>query len=205
MPGYTYLWEFFVASEHAAAFERMYGPAGEWVALFRRAPGYVSTTLHRDRVNGQRYVTIDSWASVEAWERFRAEHAAAFNALDGSCRALTVAEREIGRFTAVSGTAQADAEPTLRPATPEMQARARRMMADGITPEEFAARWSHTMAAFSMDEFSYHEPEVEEWIHRLGAILFRRPGAPSLADLRARYLTDDERKAIEEEDASGEF
>ncbi|MFI5178112.1 MAG: putative quinol monooxygenase [Vicinamibacterales bacterium] len=205
MAGYTYLWEFFVASEHAAAFERMYGPAGEWVALFRGEAGYVGTTLQRDRLNPQRYVTIDSWASVEAWERFRAEHAAEFEALDARCRRLTVAEREIGRFTAMTGPAPPDEAPARRPATPEMAARARRMMADGVTPEEFAARWSHTIATFSMDEFTYTEPEVHEWIHRLGAILFRRPGAPNLTDLRARYLTADERQAIQDEEASGEF
>ena len=86
-----------------------------------------------------------------------------------------------------------------------MEAYARRMMIDGITPEEFAARYAHTIEAFSMDNFSYREPEVEDWVHRLGAILWGRPGAPRLADLRARYLTDEERQRIAEAEASNEF
>ncbi|HUL72058.1 MAG TPA: antibiotic biosynthesis monooxygenase [Vicinamibacterales bacterium] len=202
MPGYTYVWEFFVAAEHAAEFERMYGPDGEWVALFRRARGYVGSTLHRDRANPQRYVTVDSWQTAGAWERFRTEYSAEFEALDAQGRVLTVAEREVGRFDAVGENGAARSTRPL--AEPGVEAQARRMMADGVSPDEYAARWSHRMGTFSMDEFSYREPEVEAWVHRLGAILFRRPGAPRLADLRARYLTDDEREAIRDEEASGE-
>jgi len=202
MPGYTYVWEFFVAAERAAEFERLYGPAGEWVALFRRAPGYVGSTLQRDRANPQRYVTIDSWQTAGAWERFRTEHAAEFETLDARGRALTVGERELGSFDAVDAGADGTARPL---AEPGVDAQARRMMADGVSPEEYAARWGHTMAAFSMDEFSYREPEVEQWVHRLGAILFRRPGAPRLADLRERYLTENERQAIADQEAPGEL
>lgn len=90
-------------------------------------------------------------------------------------------------------------------AEPGMEAYARRMMIDGITPEEFAARYAHTIASFSMDNFNYREPEVEFWVHRLGEILWGKPGAPRLADLRARYLTDAERQKIAEAEAESEF
>lgn len=90
-------------------------------------------------------------------------------------------------------------------AEPGMEAYARRMMIDGVTPEEFAARYAHTIATFSMDNFGYREPEVEAWVHRLGDILWGRADAPRLADLRARYLTDDERKKIAESEAESEF
>ena len=90
-------------------------------------------------------------------------------------------------------------------AEPGMEAYARRMMIDGITPEEFAARYAHTIASFAMDNFSYREPEVEAWVHRLGAILWGKPGTPRLADLRARYLTDAERQKIAEAEAEAEF
>jgi hypothetical protein len=90
-------------------------------------------------------------------------------------------------------------------AEPGMEAYARRMMIDGIAPDEFAARYAHTIATFSMDNFSYREPEVEAWVHRLGAILWGKAGMPRLAELRARYLTDDERKKIAETEAEQEF
>jgi hypothetical protein len=90
-------------------------------------------------------------------------------------------------------------------AEPGMEAYARRMMIDGITPEEFAARYAHTIASFSMDNFRYREPEVDAWVHRLGDILWGRPDAPRLADLRVRYLTGAERRKIAEAEAEPEF
>jgi len=89
-------------------------------------------------------------------------------------------------------------------AEPSMEAYARRMMIDGITPDEFAARYAHTIARFSMDNFSYREPEVEAWVHRLGAILWGRPDVPRLADLRAKYLTDEERRKVAEAEAESD-
>jgi quinol monooxygenase YgiN len=95
---YVYLWEFIVSADHASAFERAYGPAGEWVQLFRRAPGYLRSELHRDLSRPLRFITIDYWESKEAWEAFRTRFAAEFEALDAKCRAWTTAEAEIGRF-----------------------------------------------------------------------------------------------------------
>ena len=42
------------------------------------------------------------------------------------------------------------------------------------------------------------DPRLERWIHRLGDILFMREGAPSLGELRQRYLTEEEIRVIEE-------
>ena len=94
-------------------------------------------------------------------------------------------------------------------ADPGREADARRMFPLDISPEEYAARHAHEWYCFSFDDFRYRDPAVERWIHRLGDILFRREGAPALDDLRARYLSDKERKAIEErqaeEAARGDF
>ena len=98
---YVYIWEFVVSAEHASAFERAYGPSGDWVQLFRRAPGYLRTELHRDRLQPQRFITIDYWESKEAWEGFRARFAEEFEALDDGCAAWTTSEIEIGRFEPV--------------------------------------------------------------------------------------------------------
>jgi heme-degrading monooxygenase HmoA len=98
---YVYLWEYRVVPESAAAFERVYGPEGEWVRLFRRAAGYRDTTLYRDRADPGRYVTVDRWRSREAFDVFRARFAAEFEALDARCEALTLREREVGRFEPV--------------------------------------------------------------------------------------------------------
>ena len=95
---YVYIWEFIVAPEHTRAFEHTYGPSGEWVQLFQRAPGYVRTELYRDRSQPRRFLTIDHWESKEAWETFRARFAVEFAALDDTCTAWTTREVEIGRL-----------------------------------------------------------------------------------------------------------
>lgn len=98
---YVYVWSFQVASELAAEYERIYGPDGDWVALFRGAPGYLSTQLLKDRETVGRYLTIDTWASAAAFDAFRAARAAEFEALDRRCEALTLSETLIGRFEVV--------------------------------------------------------------------------------------------------------
>lgn len=107
---YVYAWEYFVEPRHADAFERGYGPDGEWVALFRRTAGYVRTVLRRDDAQPSRYVTLDEWDSRAAWELFRADFAAEFEAIDALGEEWTVREREIARFDG-AGSIDVDTPP----------------------------------------------------------------------------------------------
>ena len=94
---YIYLWRFVVRPGSEAAFEAAYGPDGEWVRLFREADGYLGTWLLRDQAAPYTYLTVDRWASREAWESFRAARSADWEAIDRRCQALTEREEEIGR------------------------------------------------------------------------------------------------------------
>ena len=102
MRPYVYIWEFQVRTGGESEFELHYGPGGSWVRLFRTAPGYLETVLLRDLTQPQRYLTIDRWESEAAYRAFREASAADFDALDELCEALTVSERELGRFDGVS-------------------------------------------------------------------------------------------------------
>jgi heme-degrading monooxygenase HmoA len=93
------IWEFTVRPEQAPGFEEAYGPAGAWVALFRRAPGYLGTELLS--AGGGRYLTLDRWADRAAYAAFRESAAADYAALDAHCETLTAGEREIGVFETV--------------------------------------------------------------------------------------------------------
>jgi len=95
---YLVLWEFHTSAEHRAQFERDYGEEGTWVALFRRAPGFLGTTLLRDRADELRFVTIDRWRSAADYESFREQFAQDYAALDQACESLTVSETLLGRF-----------------------------------------------------------------------------------------------------------
>jgi heme-degrading monooxygenase HmoA len=98
---YTYIWAFDVRPDKDDRFRDAYGPEGAWVALFRRAPGYISTQLYQDQRDRHRYVTVDTWASREAHAAFRREFAAPFAELDARCEALTLREELVGEFDVV--------------------------------------------------------------------------------------------------------
>ncbi len=95
---YVYMWEYRVHPESVPRFEACYGPEGEWVELFRRAPGYIETLLYRDREAPHRYLTVDVWESAEAFDKFRHRFADEFATLDAYCETLTESEALIGRF-----------------------------------------------------------------------------------------------------------
>lgn len=101
MADFSYLWEFRVRPEQLAAFEAAYGPAGDWVRLFRTDPAYLGTALLRDREDPFRFITVDHWATREAYRAFRERRRAEFEALDARCAGFTASERHLGDFDTV--------------------------------------------------------------------------------------------------------
>jgi len=76
-------------------FEQAYGPAGEWVRLFRRDARYRGTRLPRGVARERVYVTMDIWESQEAYEEFRENNAAEYAEIDRNCERLTLGEKHI--------------------------------------------------------------------------------------------------------------
>jgi heme-degrading monooxygenase HmoA len=95
------LWEFMVKPESISVFEETYGPEGAWARLFRRSPDYLGTELLRDLNRPGRYLTLDSWTSREALQRFKQEHHDAYAALDKQCETLTEHEAFYGDLESV--------------------------------------------------------------------------------------------------------
>jgi Antibiotic biosynthesis monooxygenase. len=105
-PTLVIIWEFRVAAGKRREFESAYGPDGEWARFFGRARnnGYVETQLIRDAAVPTRYLTLDFWTSPQAYERFKKENQAEYQAIDQRCESLTQRENEIGRFQCVVGS-----------------------------------------------------------------------------------------------------
>ncbi len=97
--GCAYLWEFIVKPGRLEEFQRQYGPGGPWVALFRRAPGYIDTLLLRDRTDAQRFITIDRWKNADAHRAFRSLFSREYAELDARCEHLTARETSLGEFS----------------------------------------------------------------------------------------------------------
>jgi len=92
-------WQFEIAEEKVAAFEAAYSPEGAWALLFRTSPDYMGTELLRDAYIPGGYLTIDRWASEEAFRAFRRDHDAEYETLDRACDDLTSRETRIGAYT----------------------------------------------------------------------------------------------------------
>ena len=92
------VWAFVVRADAVDAFARAYGPEGDWARLFARHPGYRGTALLRDTARPDRYLTIDSWDSIEARAAMLAGEKDEYARLDRACAALTESEQELGTF-----------------------------------------------------------------------------------------------------------
>ena len=96
---FVVVWQFEIAEEKVAAFEAAYSPEGAWAQLFRASPDYRGTELLRDSYIHGTYLTIDRWASEEAFRAFRKEHDQEYESLDRACDSLTGRETRIGAYT----------------------------------------------------------------------------------------------------------
>jgi hypothetical protein len=86
-----------------------------------------------------------------------------------------------------------------KPADAGYEEKAKEMIGEGNSPEEYAARFGHNWLCFSMGEARFADPATDAWIKRLDEIFFNLNGAPSVEECRARYLTAEERAKIEKE------
>ena len=96
--GFVYIWEYLVKTEHLTEFKHLYGPDGDWVKLFKNCKGYVTTNLHQDINNPQRFVTVDLWSSKIDRDNFRIKYSKEFTALDEFCEDFTQNESFLGDF-----------------------------------------------------------------------------------------------------------
>src|SRR5215475_7720685 len=97
---FVVVWQFEIAEEKISAFEAAYGPEGNWAQLFHKSAEYLGTELLRDAYVQGSYLTIDRWASEEAFRAFRKDHDAAYERLDRECDALTQREARVGAYVA---------------------------------------------------------------------------------------------------------
>jgi heme-degrading monooxygenase HmoA len=95
---FVVVWQFEIAEEQVAAFEAAYGPDGVWAQLFRNSPDYLGTELLRDAYISFSYLTIDRWASEDAFRAFRKDHDTEYEVLDRSSDSLTSRETRIGAY-----------------------------------------------------------------------------------------------------------
>jgi heme-degrading monooxygenase HmoA len=98
------VWEFLVRADRLPEFERYYsGVDGPWAQLFRKSPGFRGTVLLRDTQVPRRFLTIDSWDTVDAQVTMRQEFHGEYTELDKACEELTESEGRVGVFEDLAG------------------------------------------------------------------------------------------------------
>ena len=88
------------------AFERAYGPDGDWAAFFRGGIGYMGTEL---LASDDDYLLIDRWTSEAAYEAFLAEHREEYERRSAEAEAAVRARGAGRRVLVVPGVAVAGA------------------------------------------------------------------------------------------------
>lgn len=95
---YEIVWSYDVDVDDREAFERAYGPTGEWVQLFSRGDGFLEVVLLADAAAPGRYLTIDRWTDKEAFEHFMVQEADAYAALDDALASVSRRGTRLGGF-----------------------------------------------------------------------------------------------------------
>ena len=79
-------------------FEDVYGPDGEWAKFFRGGPGFIGTELLRDVEEPDRYIVIDRWESIDAYNQFISEHQKEYLERSDESRMYYLQELRFGSF-----------------------------------------------------------------------------------------------------------
>jgi heme-degrading monooxygenase HmoA len=66
--------------------------------MFARASGFIETRLLRPADGSDWWLTIDSWDSADAFNRFQAEHGEAYAELDKELEGVAGEERFVGEY-----------------------------------------------------------------------------------------------------------
>lgn len=92
------VWRFKPPADREVAFLDSYGPTGRWARLFAVTPDFKGTHLLRPEEAGGSWLTIDRWASREAFDRFQKVHGKTYRGIDVEMREIAGEEEYIGAF-----------------------------------------------------------------------------------------------------------
>jgi heme-degrading monooxygenase HmoA len=95
---YEIVWSYDVGPDAREAFERAYGPTGDWARLFSRGEGFLEVVLLADAATPGRYVTIDRWRDEASFGRFIRQHGDAYAALDDALAGVSGRGTRLGGF-----------------------------------------------------------------------------------------------------------
>ena len=91
-------WKFRPPQGREEEFALAYDADGVWAALFRKARGYLGTSLYRPDEPGGWWLTIDRWDSAADFEAFERDSGEEYCALDIELESVAGEEEFVGAF-----------------------------------------------------------------------------------------------------------
>jgi heme-degrading monooxygenase HmoA len=82
----------------AEPFEEVYGPDGEWAKFFRHGAGFIGTELLRDVEEAGRYIVVDRWESIDAYNDFLSANQKEYLERSDESRMYYLQELRFGTF-----------------------------------------------------------------------------------------------------------
>jgi heme-degrading monooxygenase HmoA len=76
----------------------VYGAEGEWAQFFRQGNGYIGTELLHDLDEPERYLVVDRWSSIDAYNAFVSVHQAEYLRRSDEARIFYAQELRFGAF-----------------------------------------------------------------------------------------------------------
>jgi heme-degrading monooxygenase HmoA len=92
------IWKFRPPEGREAEFENAYSSTGDWVQLFRKAPGFQRTILLRPSEPNGWWLTIDQWDDQASFEAFTEVFGEQYRALDAELEGVAGEEQFVGTF-----------------------------------------------------------------------------------------------------------
>jgi heme-degrading monooxygenase HmoA len=96
---YNVLTEYTVEQEKLPDFLAAYHPTGSWPLFLKQADGYLQSRLLADDEHENVYVSIDRWATKDAYNTFTS--ADAYRELDLQLQSVAGVKRRIGGYAAI--------------------------------------------------------------------------------------------------------
>jgi len=96
---YVRICEFRARPGLESEFERIYGPEGDWVQLFRKSKSFIRTELNNDTEARGRYITVDYFTSEPDYLQFLEQFREEYTSLDQRCEAVRASETFLGSFS----------------------------------------------------------------------------------------------------------
>jgi hypothetical protein len=95
------LWKYEVTPENRSAFEKAYGPKGDWARLFSSSEDYLGSNLYHSPDKPEVFLIMDQWINKESYDTFKELNNFQYNQMSMNMSILYMSEVCLGEYHVV--------------------------------------------------------------------------------------------------------